>query len=43
VYCVQDKQEVLIQATFVARQPSATAATDLGVRPYVIEELSALS
>lgn len=39
----QNKEEALIKATFVARQPLATAAVNLGVRPYVIEELSALS
>lgn len=39
----KNKEEALIQATFVARQPSTTSLTTIGTRPYVIEELSALS
>jgi hypothetical protein len=39
----KNKEEALIQATFVARQPLSQAVTDLGTKPYVIEELSALS
>lgn len=37
------KEELTIQATFAARQPSTDALSNLGIRPFLIEELSALS
>jgi hypothetical protein len=39
----KNKEEALIQATFIARQTLAQAVSNLGKRSYVIEELAALS